>query len=266
MAKTRSPEYPAIGLKEAVERVKLVYEKDYQNKVPKAVIATHMGYKGLNGTSLPAIAALAKYGLLEGRGDETRVSDLALAIIAHPPGTHERVEALRTAATNPELFAELGAKFPGGKASDAAIRSYLLTQRFIPAAADTAIRSYRETIQLVEAESGGYVEPEGKPEAPAMTPHTQTPAKPNPAGAIPAAVPTAKSGTLQEVFNLAEGPVVLSFPESLSSSSYEDLKDYFELFLRKAKRQADQRANETMKRAEESIPKGLGGNGEEAAH
>ena len=51
MAKTRSPEYPAIGLKEAVERVKLVYDKDYQNRVPKNVIAVHMGYKGLNGTS-----------------------------------------------------------------------------------------------------------------------------------------------------------------------------------------------------------------------
>lgn len=245
MAKTRSPEYPAVGLKEAVERVKLVYDKDYQNKVPKAVIATHMGYKGLNGTSLPVLAALGKYGLLEGRGDETRVSDLALAIIAHAPGSPERVEALRTAAMAPELFSELSAKFPGGKASDQAIRSYLLTQRFIPAAADTAIRSYRETIQLVEAESGGYMEPQ-KQEA-AMHQTGAVGVAPNPSWMSPEAqrlLGTTSSDIkrpemLQEVFNLDEGPVTLTFPAKLSPASYEDLQAHLDIFLRKAKRRAD---------------------------
>jgi hypothetical protein len=44
---------------------------------------------------------------------------------------------------------------------------------------------------------------------------------------------------LQEVFTLTEGPVKLTFPETLSGASYEDLKDYFDLFLRKAKRRAE---------------------------
>ncbi|WP_211385275.1 hypothetical protein [Bradyrhizobium japonicum] len=43
---------------------------------------------------------------------------------------------------------------------------------------------------------------------------------------------------LQEVFNLEEGPVTLTFPSTLSEESYEDLASYFELFLRKAKRRA----------------------------
>jgi hypothetical protein len=111
---------------------------------------------------LPVLAALNKYGLLEGRGDETRVSDTALAIIAHEPGSPERAEAIKAAAAAPDLFAELDQKFPGGKASDVAIRSYLLTQKFIPAAADAAIRSYRETKQLVESELQGYNPPAGK--------------------------------------------------------------------------------------------------------
>src|SRR6202047_428446 len=135
MARARSPEYPAIGLKEAIDRVKMVYDKDYQNRLPKAVLAEHMGYKSLSGASLPVLSALAKYGLLEGRGDETRVSDLAVAIIAHPPGTPERAAALQQAAAAPDLFAELDARFPDGKASDPAIRSYLLTNKFIPGAA-----------------------------------------------------------------------------------------------------------------------------------
>jgi hypothetical protein len=48
-----------------------------------------------------------------------------------------------------------------------------------------------------------------------------------------------RGDVLQEVFNLDEGPVTLTFPASLSAESYADLKDHLDLFLRKAKRQAD---------------------------
>ncbi len=156
MAKTRSPAYPVIGLKEAVEKVRLVYDNDYQNPIPRDVAAAHMGYASLNGKSLGVLSALNKFGLLEGRADNTRVTDLAITIIAHDPGTAKRGEAIAQAAAMPKLFAEIDAHFPGKKVSDQAIRSYLLTQKFIPSAADAAIRSYRETKQLVENESVGY--------------------------------------------------------------------------------------------------------------
>ncbi|MGN6770560.1 MAG: hypothetical protein ACTHJQ_12050 [Rhizobiaceae bacterium] len=153
MAKVRSPSYPSISLKEAVEKVASIYEQNYQSPVPRAVAAELMGYGGLNGKSLGVLSALSKYGLLEGRGDDTRVSDLALNIIAHESGAPERGIAIRTAASRPELFAEIDGRFAGGKASDAAIRSWLITQKFIPTAADAVVRSYRETKQLVSTES-----------------------------------------------------------------------------------------------------------------
>ncbi len=165
MAKARSPSYPAISLKEALDKISEVYERDYQNPIPKAVAAAHMGYGGLNGKSLGVLAALGKYGLLEGRGNESHVTDLAVKIIAHPPGTPERAQAIKEAAEKPELFNELDSRFQGGKASDQAIRSYLLTQKFIPAGADAVIRSYRETKELVSGESVGYA-----PEMPVSTP------------------------------------------------------------------------------------------------
>lgn len=176
MSKARSPQYPAIGLKEAVDLVEKVYEEDYQNPIPRDVAAKHMGYNGLNGKSLGVLSALKKYGLLEGRGDDTRVSDLAVQIIAHPSGSGERAKALQAAGVLPELFAELDGRFQGGKASDQALRSYLLTQKFIPSGADAAIRAYRETKQLVEGESKGYSAPSENLEPKSMTPETpQTP-------------------------------------------------------------------------------------------
>lgn len=156
MAKTRSPSYPAISLKEAIDKVSLIYNQNYQAPVSRAVAAELMGYGGLNGKSLGVLSSLLKYGLLEGRGDDTRVSDLALSIIAHEPGTAERAEAVRIAASKPDLFAEIDQRYSSGKASDAAIRSYLLTQKFIPIAADAVVRSYRETKSLVDAEALEY--------------------------------------------------------------------------------------------------------------
>src|SRR5688500_17327576 len=104
MAKARSPQYPQIGLKEAIEKVSAIYRKDYQNPIPRAVAAQHMGYTGLNGKSLGVLSSLFKYGLMDGRGDETRVSALAVQIIAHAPGTKERAEAIQLAAWEPSLF------------------------------------------------------------------------------------------------------------------------------------------------------------------
>ena len=235
MAKARSPQYPSIGLKEAIEKIGAVYKKDYQNKVPRDVVAKHMGYESLHGKALGVLSTLGKYGLLEGRGDESRVSDLAVKIIAHEPGSPERSEAIKDAALKPELFGDIEKRF-GPKVSDAALRSYLLTQKFIPTAADSAIRAYRETKQLVEAESGGYVE---AIEEPQMTPSPQTQALlDRPASSFKA------PAMLQEVFNLEEGPVIFSVPSSLSEDSYEDLEAQFTLFLRRAKRRIAKPGND----------------------
>lgn len=235
MAKVRSPSYPAIGLKEAIEKTEAVYRHDYQNQVPRAVAAKHMGYVSLNGKSLGVLAALLKYGLLEGRGDSTRVSDLALRIIAHSVGDAERADAIREASSRPELFAELDKRYPDGKGSDAAIRSYLLTQKFIPIAADNALRSYRETKALVEAESGGYgagePEQEHRPMEAQQGQAAQTPP-------IPPAPDNPAAGVRRAVFDLTEGEVVITFPEELSPESVSDLQDYLSVFMKKARREA----------------------------
>jgi hypothetical protein len=222
IVKARSPSYPSIGLKEAIEKAQAVYNKDYQNQVPRAVAAEHMGYASLNGKSLGVLAALLKYGLLEGRGDNTRVSDLALRIIAHGPGDTERAEAIRDAAARPELFAELDKRYPDGRGSDAAIRSYLLTQKFIPQAADSALRSYRETKTLVQTECGAYdsgaSEPDGaddfddllKSDAPKRAAVVPTPPQQNESLAMGVQERVLQSGMLSKTASyrvIVSGPV-----------------------------------------------------------
>lgn len=172
MAKMRSPRYPAIGLPDAIQKARAVYDNDHRNKIRKELVATHMGYHSLNGASLGVISAVSKYGLLEGGVDSMNVTARAVDIFEHEVGHPQRVQAVREAAFEPELFKEVAAEFPG-KVSDAAIRSYLITKLgFLPDAATNFVRSYRDTMLLVEAETAGYDSEESEQEAPPMEPFT----------------------------------------------------------------------------------------------
>jgi len=55
---------------------------------------------------------------------------------------------------------------------------------------------------------------------------------------LPEIVQTPDIGARKEVFTLDEGDVVMTFPDNLSTASYEDLESHLQLFLRKAKRRA----------------------------
>jgi hypothetical protein len=243
--KARSPQYPVIGLGEAITKAKGVYGKDYQNRIPKVVVAKHMGFNAVHGKSLGIIATLSRYGLLEGRGTDYRITDRTVTIIAHPPGSAERIEAIRAAAASPAIFQELDKRNPDGKGSDEGLRAYLLTNKFIPDAADIAIRSYRETKRVVEAEAKGYdsadLEPdemvknerEGKDDPKRGGPPVDPPEKrPSPLMRRPPVT----AGSKRDVFSLPEGEVVLQWPEPLSSESYEDFESWLKLVLRKVKR------------------------------
>lgn len=232
MSKARSPQYPAIGLKEAIAKIGSVYAKDYQNKTTRDVIAKHMGYDSLHGKALGVLSALAKYGLMLGRGEENYVSDLAVEILAHPKGSPERANAIKEAAAKPELFSELDSRFNGGKGSDTAIRSYLLTNKFIPSAADSVIRSYRETKDLVQEEVEGYSG--GENEEPEM-PRPETIQATAQLGARSSL--TANATVLRRaVFTLDEGDVTIQFPADLSHESVADLRDYLETFMKRLSR------------------------------
>ncbi|MGE3066309.1 MAG: hypothetical protein AB7K67_12020 [Hyphomicrobiaceae bacterium] len=162
----RSPNYPSISLKEAIEKIAVLYQAYQQHPATREVVAKGLGYNSLNGASATVISALNKYGLLEGRGEDLRVSERALSIL-HPHTPAERIEALRDAALEPKLFADLNEKFPGGITSDELLRNYLLRNGFAVNAVTHAIQAYRETSEFVTQESGRYAVAPTVPKEPA---------------------------------------------------------------------------------------------------
>jgi hypothetical protein len=152
MARVRSPNYPALSLKDMVARVERVFQKEHRHPRSKGLVMLRMGYGSVNGASLGALSAALKYGLLDKQGDQYQVSDRMLTIL-HPHTSQEKVEALKAAATAPPLFADMMKDFPGSIPSDENLRAYLIRRGFSSGALTFVIQSFRETIELIAMES-----------------------------------------------------------------------------------------------------------------
>lgn len=155
MTRLRSPGYPSYTLPDVIEFARKIHEQDRQHPLERGIAAKHMGFSGISGTSDRALSALMHFGLAEKAGKgEVRISDLALRII-HPDTLEEKRAALRVAAFNPELFAELRSRYSGSLPSQQSLSSYLSRMNFAPAAIPPATRAYLETCQFLQRE-GAY--------------------------------------------------------------------------------------------------------------
>jgi hypothetical protein len=144
-----------MSLVEAVQQIEKLFRKIGQHPAPRDAVATSMGYSGLHGASATAISALIKYGLLERVGEDYKLTELAMKIIA-PHDPVEKVDAIEIASQNPALFAELLSHFNGDVPGDDLLRSYLIRRGFAAVAVPGVIAAYRDTRELVHRESREY--------------------------------------------------------------------------------------------------------------
>jgi len=162
----RSPNFPQVSLAEAIDNIRLVYQREGRSKMPKLSAVKPLGYTSINGRSLGVLAALRAYGLLDGRGDDVRVSDDAITILNAPKDSEERADAIRRAFEAPPAFAVLRSK--EGASADT-LRWHLIKANFRDDAADKLIKVFLESRDLVNAEAGSYdsgaSEPEAAPES-----------------------------------------------------------------------------------------------------
>lgn len=237
----RSPNYPAVSLKDAVEKLRTLVAEIGQSTTTRDVVAKAMGYSGLSGASATTISAMNKYGLLEGRGDDVRVTDRAMAIV-RPLSDAERDAALRDAALEPPLFRELAEKFKGMNLNVELFRNYLVRNGFNSNGAETAISAYKETIEFVGGLDRAHDLHRTPDPEPTMEAHHA--AAPNPTN-VPAVSTAAASAAAspgssfeEEKKALDEGPAVLVLPKNLSPESVDDLEYWLQGVLRRMKRRA----------------------------
>lgn len=154
--RTRSPRFPSQSLEDSLRHVRLIYDGVHRSTIDSGTAFRLMGFSGKTGTSAKALGSLRQYGLIEGIGDNTRVSDLALAIL-EPSSDGERAEGLSRAARLPDVFEGIFLRF-GDRIpqADEPIRAFLIRELgFQKNSADECIKSLRQSAAFAQSQSAG---------------------------------------------------------------------------------------------------------------
>jgi hypothetical protein len=156
--KERSPSYPFISLKKAVERVEALYANHKSQAARLVAVAPTWGYGVKSSGLLQTVATLKQFGLIEdlGSGEDRKIqiSDLGRRIIADTrPGAREK--ALKEAAASPKLIAEYLPQWLPERPTDAHCISELhLDRGFTSDAARTFLRIFDETVAFAGLADG----------------------------------------------------------------------------------------------------------------
>ena len=224
MARLRSPNYPSLSIKQAIDMVAKIYRTERTNVIHRDDAAKAMGYSGLTGRSMTVLGALIHFDLLNkvGKG-EVRVSEIAERIL-HGITTEERDEATLKAAFAPQLFQSIHSRFPEGIPSEGTIKSFLMREGFSDAAVGPAINAFMETYREVEnIRESESLSDEDKvvTESPTQPPAVQLqPVQVPPIAAMPSTLSGLNDGPLD--YNLSSAGLAVSG----MTNSASELKDY----------------------------------------
>lgn len=154
--KRRSPNFPSISLKEAMVKVKLLYDASNQTPVNVQSVYTSLGYKGRNGASITMLSALKKYDLIREENTRIFVTDSARFILILDVTDAKRKDALSKCALNPEIYRNLYDRFKErGLPKDQVLKSELLTEyNFNEKSVSKFITDLRETFEFANISFG----------------------------------------------------------------------------------------------------------------
>jgi hypothetical protein len=239
--RTRSPGYPTTNLQDALEKARIVFEKDGRHETAIESLAAHWGYKANSSSAGQLAAALKKFGLFESSDKDgyVKLTDPAVRIIADDdPNSQTKAELIKRAALSPKIYALLWEKYGGlpPLPSDAAIRPYLVADLgFNPNAVEEFTKNFRATIEFAKLSPGDKLEANDrepnlfsveKTEEPVgMT----APAKPEPLA--PAPSQTRPPGIKEMRFELDSGPIVIRYP--MSQEDFDLLLKSLDLWKKK---------------------------------
>jgi hypothetical protein len=146
----RSPNYPAVGLRSAVERVAQLYRADGRAGAPFDVAIKRIGFKQAHGQARAVLSAMRKFGLVHDVRGRVAPTQDAIDIVEFPDGHERRSAALRKAALSPDIYSDLVRHFAdmGSLPSDESLKPELLADRqFNPKVVDSFLTDFRQSLE-----------------------------------------------------------------------------------------------------------------------
>ena len=157
--KHRSPGYPGVGLRAAIEHVRNLYLKDGIAGAPLEFAAQHIGFRTPYGQALSAVAAIKKFALGYVVGDRLVPSERAVEIISLKEEDPRRIEALQKSALHPPIYRELVERYrDSGLPPDTVLHDELVERGFNPGATRVFIRDFKDTLKFAGIMSNGALQ------------------------------------------------------------------------------------------------------------
>ena len=160
-ARHRSPNFPAINLGDAIDRVNQLYQKDKLHQIPVAVAHQRWGYKPYGSQGEQIVAALKSFGLAEvdgtGKSRTIRVSESARRVLLNAT---DAGEVLKRCAVNPAVYRDIWDKYgKEGLPSDEVLKQHLVFEKsFNEASVSDFIANFRKTISIAKLDSSDKID------------------------------------------------------------------------------------------------------------
>ena len=238
--------FPFINLEKAIGRAKELFDADQKGREMTITGAFGVwGYSDKSSGGFQTIAALKMYSLVkDSNGGDSRkigLTDSALWYF-RDERDDEKKKLAREFALAPKLIAALWHEWQASPPADPVARSHLKAERGLnDQGARSLLAIYKENLTFAELKAGDKVSlVETEQEEPELS-APRMPVSTDLSSYVEAKRflnPPPASTVLQEMFNLDEGPVTLTYPANISIDSFNDLEAYFELFLRRERRRA----------------------------
>ncbi len=146
--RVRSPNYPSMGLREAVTQTEALYKGGAMAPLIKISALKLLGYEKLHGEAGRVLSALKSFGLVEETNDRIKLSQRGIDIAARLVSDARRLAALREAALAPQIYNELITEYKGSLPLDAALKSELIAAKhFNPNAVGGFLEDFRDTLE-----------------------------------------------------------------------------------------------------------------------
>ncbi len=245
MSGGRSPAYPYVDLRKAVELTGEIYSIAKRHSVNKEVLFKQLGFTSMSGSAKKTLAALKYYGLLEqSHGDsDVRLSDRAIVIVHALDGSAEKRNAIRDAFFSPAMYAYCFEKWGSDYIPDDFMKSHLILDKgFNDSTVSRFITQYKVSLAFAERhgavegmedgietdnESAHEQELEPGREQEQQEDRQQARNQEAPRGEA------AQPGERVETFTLSESEVSIRFPASMTPDDYEFFVSWLDLLKKK---------------------------------
>ncbi len=254
-SRARSRAYPTISLRSSVEFAGKIRRVMAYKAFSRKQLEAAFGISKRSGSFESSTSAVAQYGLIEGRGNDTIVTALARRIL-DPISESDRQSALQEAFARPELHRELINHYNGERLPDQLGNVLLATYGIQPAAKEACARLFRDS-----AAYAGVLDASGILRVPGSVAGKSAEAEsdldissePESGSTMPTLRPqkSSKEGVQTIVLELDEGrSAQLVLPSQLTTDDIELLETQFKVFKLQAERNAKkQRANPEVEQA-----------------